>query len=42
MLFDDLERRDEGGWERLYVYISLIHFLVQQKLTQHCKAIIFQ
>ena len=25
---------------RLCVYIWLIHFVVQQKLTQHCKAII--
>ena len=29
-----------GGRERLYTYIWLIHFFVQQKLTQHCKAII--
>ena len=28
--------------EGIYVYISLIHFIVQQKLTQHCKAIILQ
>ena len=28
--------------EGLYVYIELIHFIVQQKLTQHCKAIILQ
>ena len=26
--------------EGIYVYIQLIHFIVQQKLTQHCKAII--
>ena len=26
----------------IYVYIQLIHFIVQQKLTQHCKAIIVQ
>ena len=26
----------------IYVYIQLIHFVVQQKLTQHCKAIILQ
>ena len=25
-----------------YVYIQLIHIVVQQKLTQHCKAIILQ
>ena len=35
------------GWGRskregIYVYIGLIHFVVQQKLTQHCKAIIPQ
>ena len=28
--------------ERIHVYIQLIHFIVQQKLTQHCKAIILQ
>ena len=35
-----------GGWgggvgcrrEGRYVYMWLIHFVVQQKLTQHCKA----
>ena len=26
----------------IYVHIWLIHFVVQQKLTQHCKATIFQ
>ena len=26
----------------IYVYIWLIHFIVQQKLIQHCKAIILQ
>ena len=26
--------------EGIYVYIWLIHFVVQQRLTQHCKAII--
>ena len=36
-----------GGGERLkregiYVYIKLIQVVVQQKLTQHCKATIFQ
>ena len=44
---DDLE-----GWsggmggrfkrEGIYVYTWLIHFAVQKKLTQHCKASIFQ
>ena len=28
--------------EGIYVYIWLIHFVVQQKLTQHCKATILQ
>ena len=28
--------------EGIYVYLQLIHFLVQQKLIQHCKAIILQ
>ena len=28
--------------EGIYVYIRLIHFAVQQKITQHCKATIFQ
>ena len=32
----------EGGDMGIYVYIQLIHFVVQQKLTQHCKAIILQ
>ena len=27
---------------RRYVYIQLIHFVVQQKLTQRCKAVILQ
>ena len=28
--------------ERMYVFIQLIYFIVWEKLTQHCKAIIFQ
>ena len=28
--------------EETYVYLGLIHNVVQQKPTQHCKAIIFQ
>ena len=37
-------RREEGRYKReeIYVYISLIHFIVQQKLTQHCKETIPQ
>ena len=45
MLSDHLEGWDreggsetqEGGDMGIYVYIYLIHFVVQQKLTQHCK-----
>ena len=46
MLCDDLDGWDGGGVggvsprEGIYVYIWLIHFAVQQKLTQHCKATI--
>ena len=34
----------EGNSQRegRYVYMQLIHFIVQQKLRQYCKAIIFQ
>ena len=32
----------EGGDMGIYVYIELIHFVIQQKLTHHCKAIIPQ
>ena len=28
--------------EEMYVYMWPIHIVVQQKLTQHCKAIVFQ
>ena len=50
MLCDDLEGWDregqreaqEGGDMVVYAYIQLIHFVVQQKLTQHCKAMILQ
>ena len=31
-----------SGWEGIYAYIWLIHVAVQQKLTQHCKAMILQ
>ena len=33
-----MERRSKRA--RIYVFTWLIHFVVQQKLTQHCKAII--
>ena len=32
----------EGGDTGIYVYVQLIHFVIQQKLTHHCKAIILQ
>ena len=31
-----------GGREGTYVYTWQFHFVVQQKSTQHCKAIVFQ
>ena len=37
-LCDDLEL----GEEEIDVHIRLIHFVVQHKITQHCKAIILQ
>ena len=48
MLCDNLEGWDgvkewEGGLRgRVYVYLWLIHVVVWQKLTQHCKAIALQ
>ena len=51
MLYDDLEGWDsredgreaqEGVGMGIYVCIWLIHSVVQQKLTQHCEAIILQ
>ena len=47
-LSDNLGKDDERGWwvggrskrEVMYVYMKLIHFIVQQKLTQNCKATI--
>ena len=32
----------EGGDMGIYVYVQLIHFVIKQKLTHHCKAIILQ
>ena len=32
----------ESKKEWIYVYVKLIHFAVQQKLTQHCKSTILQ
>ena len=50
MLFYHLEGWDrEGGREAqegedmgIYVYAELIHFVIQQQLTQQCKVIILQ
>ena len=50
MLCDHLEGWDreggreakEGGDMGIHVYIQLIHVVIQQKLTQHYKAIILQ
>ena len=44
---DDLEGWDGKGGrgirrEGVYVYLYLIHVVVQQKHTQHCKVIILQ
>ena len=43
MLCDELEGWDGGGREvtreGIYIYISLIHFIVQQKLIGHGKEI---
>ena len=32
----------EGGDMGICVYVWLIHFVIKQKLTHHCKAIILQ
>ena len=44
MLYDDLEGWDGGLAEssRGKGYVCTYIIVVQQKLTQHCKAIIFQ
>ena len=50
MLCDYLGGWDrEGGREtqegvdmEIFVYVELIHFVIKQKLTHHCKAIILQ
>ena len=36
-------RELQEGWDMgICVYVWLIHFVIQQKLTHHCKAIILQ
>ena len=50
MLCDRLEWWDgeggretqEGGDMGIYVNVWLIHFVIKQKLTHHCRAIILQ
>ena len=45
MLYDDLGGWGGGGREAqqgVYVYRQLIHFVIWQKLTQHCTVIILQ
>ena len=50
MLCDHLEGRgreggretQEGGDMEICVYVWLIHFVIQHKLTHHCRAIIVQ
>ena len=47
MLSDEREAWDVGAGREvqeagMYVHIWLIHIVVQQKITQHCKAIIVQ
>ena len=39
---DSLLLAQTGKPERIFVNIQLIHFAIQQKLTQHCKATILQ
>ena len=47
MLCDHLEGWDreggretqEGGDMGIYIYVELIHFVIKQKLTHHCKAL---
>ena len=48
MLGDDLEGRGgqevggRSGRERMCVHTQLVHFIVQQRLTEPCKAIILK
>ena len=37
-----LRETQEGGDMGIYVYVQLIQFVIKQKLTHHCKAIILQ
>ena len=47
MLCDDVERWNGGGWEghsrgKGYMYTYSYLLIAQQKLTQHCKAILIK
>ena len=48
VLSNNLEGWDRGGMGRtsqregIYVHVELIHAVIQQRLTQHCKALILQ
>ena len=48
MFCDDLDEWDGGDGREvpegrdIYIYLLLIHVIVQQKLTQHCKSITLQ
>jgi len=48
VLCDDLEGWDRGEdrerlkTEEIHVHLQLVHIVVQQKLTQHCKAVNLQ
>ena len=39
---EDVREMQEGGDMGTYACIWLIHFVVQQKLTQYCEAIILR
>ena len=39
---EGVRETQEGADMGIYVYIYLIHFVIQQQLTQHCKASILQ
>ena len=41
-LYKNRYKAQEGGDKRTYVRIWLIRFVVQQKLTHYCEAIILQ
>ena len=38
----EILKKDWGGDMGIHVYVLLIHFVIKQKLTHHCKAIILQ